>query len=176
MITFFLICFIVGLLLTVLMTLFGVDSLDFGTDLHGAGHGHGGHSGFNLPTLLAGITVFGGVGYLLAGYGPWSLLWVLLIAAAAGLGVSWLFFLLYVKVLYKHDDTMQESEFDLSGQLGEVTVPMTGGGIGEMVYVLHGTKRSISVRSEQDEPIAKGAKVMVVQMKDGVATVALWQE
>ncbi|RTE11813.1 hypothetical protein [Paenibacillus whitsoniae] len=175
MITFFLVCFIAGLLLTVLITLFGVDSLDFGTDMHAA-HGHGGHSGFNLPTLLAGITVFGGVGYLLAAFGPWSLILVIVVAAAAGVGVGWLFFLLYVKVLYKHDDTMLESEFDLSGQLGEITVPMAGSGIGEMVYVLHGTKRSISVRSEHGEPIAKGAKVMVVQMKDGVATVALWQE
>ncbi|OCT15933.1 hypothetical protein A8709_09935 [Paenibacillus pectinilyticus] len=174
MMTLFMVCFFVGLILTLLITLFGVDSFELHGDAGGAqghGHVHGGPSVFNMSSLLAGVTVFGGMGYVLNKVGMTSALLVLLIAIAAGLVMGWLFFLLYAKVIYKHDDSMKESDFQLSGQLGKLTVPIIGEGIGEMVYVLQGTKRSISVRSENGESIAKGTKVVILNMSKGVATV-----
>ncbi|KRF01733.1 hypothetical protein ASG89_25575 [Paenibacillus sp. Soil766] len=177
MMTLFIVCFFVGLALTLLITIFGVDSFELHGDAggahgaHGHGHGHSGPSWFNMSSLLAGLTVFGGVGYILNKVGMTNGLFILLFAVAAGLVMAWLFFLLYAKVIYKHDDSMKESDFELSGQLGKLTVPINGKGMGEMVYVLHGTTRTISVRSENGESLAKGTKVVILNMGKGVATV-----
>jgi membrane-bound ClpP family serine protease len=179
MMTLFLVCFFVGLVLTLLITFFGVDSFELHGDAggaHGHGHGHGSPSMFNMSSLLAGVTVFGGMGYVLNKVGMTSALLILLLAVAAGLGMAWLFFLLYAKVIYKHDDSMKESDFELSGQLGKLTVPINGDGMGEMVYVLQGTTRSISVRSENGESLAKGSKVVIVKLSKGVATVTEFSE
>ncbi len=180
MMTMFIVCFFVGLVLTLLITLFGVDSFELHGDAgatHGHGHGQSGPSWFNLSSLLAGLTVFGGMGYILLGkVGMTSGLLILLVAIAAGLVMAWLFFLLYAKVIYKHDDSMRESDFELSGQLGKLTVPIIGKGMGEMVYVFQGTTRSISVRSENGESLAKGTKVVILNMSKGVATVTEFSE
>ncbi|OAS17343.1 NfeD family protein [Paenibacillus oryzisoli] len=179
MMTMFLICFFVGLVLTLLITIFGVDSFEMHGDTsgaHGHGQGHIGPSWFNMSSLLAGVTVFGGVGYILNKVGMTSGLLILLFAVAAGLVMAWLFFLLYAKVIYKHDDSMKESDFQLGGQLGKLTVPIIGKGMGEMVYVLQGTTRSISVRSENGESLAKGTKVVILNMSKGVATVTAFSE
>ena len=93
-----------------------------------------------------------------------------------GLFVGWLFFLFYAKVIYKHDDSMKESDFALNGQLGKLIVPINGKGIGEMVIVMQGTKRSISARSELGESIAKGARVVILHMDKGVATVSQFSD
>jgi hypothetical protein len=179
MMTLFVICFFVGLILTLLMTLFGVDSFELHGDVggaHGHGHGHGGPSLFNMSSLLAGVTVFGGMGYVLNKVGLTNTLLILLLAVVAGLGIGWLFFLLYAKVIYKHDDSMKESDFELSGQLGKLSVPIIGEGVGEMVYVLQGTTRSLSVRSENGNSMAKGTKVVVLNISKGVATVTEFSE
>ncbi|MFD0694563.1 hypothetical protein ACFQZT_10710 [Paenibacillus sp. GCM10027628] len=170
MMTLFAVCFWVGLALTLLITFFGGDISEFHVD-SGGGHGHAGPSFFNLSSVLASLTVFGGVGYMLGSVGMTSLVLILLIALAAGLVIGWFFFLFYAKVIYKHDHTMKEDDFDLHGQLGHLSVPIHGTGTGEMKFVLQGTTRSISVKSENGESIAKGAKVIVLNMSKGVATV-----
>ena len=175
MMTLFAICFFVGLVLTVLITFFGGDFFEFHAD-NGGAHGHGGPSFFNLSSILAGLTVFGGIGYMLNQVGMTSVLLILLIAIVAGLFVGWLFFLLYAKVIYKHDHSMKESDFDLSGQLGKLSVPINGKGTGEMMFVMHGTTRSISVRSENGESIPKGTKVVVLNMNKGIATVTRFNQ
>ncbi|MBP1964730.1 hypothetical protein [Paenibacillus aceris] len=175
MMTLFAVCFFVGLVLTVLVTFFGGDFFEIHGDTGGS-HSHGGPSFFNLSSLLASLTVFGGIGYMLNELGMTSSLFILLIAAGAGLVVGWLFFLFYAKVIYKHDDSMRESDFDLNGQLGKLIVPINGNGIGEMVIVMQGTKRSISARSELGESIAKGARVVILHMDKGVATVSQFSE
>jgi len=175
MMTLFAICFFVGLVLTVLVTFFGGDFFEFHAD-HGAAHGHGGPSFFNLSSILASLTVFGGMGYMLNQIGMTSSLLILLIAIGAGLVVGWLFFLFYAKVIYKHDHSMKESDFDLSGQLGKLSVPINGKGMGEMMFVMHGTTRSISVRSENGESIPKGTKVVVLHTNKGIATVTRFNQ
>jgi membrane-bound ClpP family serine protease len=175
MMTLFAICFFVGLVLTVLITFFGGDFFEFHADT-GAAHGHGGPSFFNLSSLLASLTVFGGIGYMLNEVGMTSVLLILLIAIGAGLFVGWLFYLFYAKVIYKHDHSMKESDFDLNGLLGKLSVPINGKGTGEMMFVMQGTRRSISVRSEQGESIPKGAKVVILHMDKGVATVMKFNE
>lgn len=179
MMTLFVVCFFVGLILTLLMTLFGVDSFELHGDAggaHGHGHGHSGPSMFNMSSLLAGVTVFGGMGYVLNKVGLTNTLLILFLAVVAGLGIAWLFFLFYAKVIYKHDDSMKESDFELSGQLGKLSVPIIGEGIGEMVYVLQGTTRSLSVRSENGNSMAKGTKVVILSISKGVATVTEFSE
>ncbi|SDP15709.1 hypothetical protein SAMN04487897_1415 [Paenibacillus sp. yr247] len=175
MMTLFAICFFVGIVLTVLITFFGGDFLELHAD-SGAAHAHGGPSFFNLSSILASLTVFGGIGYMLNQVGMTSVLLILLIAISAGLFVGWLFFLFYAKVIYKHDHSMKESDFDLTGQLGKLSVPINGKGMGEMVFVMQGTKRSISVRSAQGESMPKGTKVVILRLDKGFATVTKFNE
>ncbi|MDD9271028.1 NfeD family protein [Paenibacillus sp. GCM10023248] len=177
MMTLFAICFFTGLVLTVLLTFFGGDFFEFHGDAGGGhGHGHGGPSFFNLSSLLASLTAFGGIGYMLGELGMTNALVILLIAIGSGLVMGWLFFLFYVKVIYKHDNSMKESDFELSGQLGRLIVGINGHGIGEMVIVMQGTKRSISARSAEGESIPKGAKVVILHMDKGVATVSRFSD
>ncbi|MEC0225955.1 hypothetical protein [Paenibacillus alba] len=175
MMTLFAICFFVGLALTLLNTFFGGDFFEFHAD-HGSAQGHGGPSFFNLSSILASLTVFGGIGFILNKVGMTSSLLILLIAIGAGIFMGWLFFLLFAKVIYKHDDSMKESDFNLSGQLGKLSVPIHGTGTGEMMFVMQGTTRTISARSERGESIPKGAKVLILQMNKGVATVTRFTE
>ncbi|MEW9701050.1 hypothetical protein [Paenibacillus sp. SI8] len=175
MMTLFAICFFAGLALTLLITLFGGDLSEFHVD-SGAVHAHAGPSFFNLSSLLASLTVFGGVGYMLGSVGMTSVLLILLIAIAAGLLIGWFFFLFYAKVIYKHDHSMKESDFDLQGQLGHLSVPIHAKGTGEMKFVLQGTTRSISVKSEHGESIGKGAKVVILHINKGIATVTEFNE
>ncbi|NEW07997.1 hypothetical protein GK047_18520 [Paenibacillus sp. SYP-B3998] len=174
MMTLFAICFFVGLALTLLITFFGGDISEFHVD--SGMHAHAGPSFFNLSSILASLTVFGGVGYMLGSIGMTSLILIMLIAIAAGLLIGWFFFLFYAKVIYKHDHSMKESDFDLQGQLGQLSVPIHEKGTGEMKFVLQGTTRAISVKSEQGESIKKGAKVVVLHVDKGVATVVEFNE
>ncbi|MFC5450791.1 NfeD family protein [Paenibacillus aestuarii] len=170
MMTLFAICFWAGLTLTLLVTFFGGDLSEFHVD-SGGGHGHGGPTVFNLSSILASMTVFGGVGYMLGTVGMENSLWILLIAIVSGVLIGWLFFIFYAKVIYKHDHSMKESDFDLNGQLGQLTIPIHGKAMGEMKFVLQGTKRTVSAKSDNGESIPKGAKVVILKMQHGVATV-----
>jgi hypothetical protein len=192
--TFYLLCFVVGFLLSVIGFLSGTLHVHFFSHLHLPGisvHGpaapvHGGGapgigdsglSPFNLTTFLAFLTWFGGVGYLLTGRGHWGFLIILFAATAAGLFGAAILFGFLTKVLLKHERSLSFGEFEMVGVLGRITVPIrSGGGTGEIVYSQAGTRRSAGARSESGQAIVRGAEVVVTRYENGIAFVRLWEE
>jgi hypothetical protein len=193
--SFYLLCFVVGFLLSVFGFLSGTLHFHFlshvhlprifshgpAVPAHGAAPGHGtgdtGVSPYNLATFMAFLAWFGGVGYLLTGRGHWGHLIVLAAATASGFVGAAIVFGFLTKVLLRHERSLSAADFEMVGVLGRITVPIrAGAGTGELLYSQAGTRRSSGARSENGEAIARGAEVVVTRYENGIAFVRLWED
>jgi len=189
---FYLVCFVVGFSLSVLALLGGAFHWSAGHgahwlhfDSHGVAPGHGaadaaGHGGsvspFNFATLMAFLAWFGGMGYLLTGRAHLGQLLVLAVALVSGATGSAVVFGFLTRVLLKHERFLDSADFEMTGVLGNVTVPIRAGGTGEIVYSQQGTRRSAGARSEDASAIPHGSEVVVTRYEKGIAYVRLWEE
>ncbi|HEX7252244.1 MAG TPA: NfeD family protein [Thermoanaerobaculia bacterium] len=191
--SFYLLCFVVGFLLSLLGFLSGTIHLHFfhhlrlpkffshgATAAHGGGaHGAGdsGISPYNLATFMAFLAWFGGVGYLLTGRGHWGHLIVLAVSTVSGLVGAAIVFGFLTRVLLRHEQSLSIADFEMVGVLGRITVPIrAGGGTGEIVYSQAGTRRSSGARSESGQAIVRGSEVVVTRYEGGIAYVRPWEE
>jgi len=190
--SFYLVCFAIGFSLSVLALLGGAFHWPAGHgahwlhfDSHGMAPGHGavdaaGHGGsvspFNFATLMAFLAWFGGMGYLLTGRAHLGQLLVLAVAFVSGMAGSAVVFGFLTKVLLKHERFLDPADFEMTGVLGNVTVPIRAGGTGEIVYSQQGTRRSAGARSENASAIPRGSEVVVTRYEKGIAYVRLWDE
>lgn len=148
----------------------------------GAGHHHHGGGGahfskFNMTTLSAFLTWFGGTGYLLGLYSSLGFYVAMGIAVVAGLAAAAVVFWFVVKVLLRHDRDMAAVDYEMVGVLGRVSSPVLGeAGTGEMIYSREGARRHCAIRSELAAPIAKGTEVIVTRYERGIAYVRRWDE
>ena len=191
--TFYLICFVVGVALSVLslaggMGRFGVHMhlphahlghLPHGAGMHGAavrGAGHSTVPWWNAFSVMIFLCWFGAAGYLLTRYGALMAGVVLLLAAACGAAGGAIIFLFLVKVLLPHERELTADETEVVGAVGRVSAPIRPGGTGEMIYEQLGAVRSVPARAEDGEPIEKQAEVFVVRFEKGVAFVRRFEE
>jgi hypothetical protein len=178
---FYLICFIVGFAFSTLSFLTGTLHLHLPARFHlhlgkGGFHTHGIGAFFNSFTLMAFLTWFGGMGYLVTHY---SSLWIgfaLLLATLAGLSGAAIVGWFYVRVLMKHDVGIDPAEYDMIGVLGRVSSSIRSGGTGEIIFQQVGTRHSCGARSEDGTPIAKGTEIVVTRYERGIAYVRTWDE
>ena len=142
------------------------------------GHGHsGGFSKFNMTTLSAFLTWFGGVGYLLGRYSTLGFLIALGVAALSGLAAATAVFMFVSKVLLRNEKEMLAIDYEMVGMLGRVSSPVLGEhGTGEMIYSHEGARRHVAIRSEQMVPIDKGTEVVVTRYERGIAYVRRFDE
>jgi membrane protein implicated in regulation of membrane protease activity len=177
---FYLVCFIVGLLLSVLSVVSGSVHLPH-VHLH-FGHGHGGGmmrggpSFFNFATLMAFLAWFGGAGYLLSVHDGSLGLWILALATLSGLVGGSIVFWFMAKVLMRDSGELDPADYDKIGVLGQITNPIRIGGTGELVFVQEGVRQVCGARSETGDPIAKGTEVVVTRYEKGIAFVRPWDE
>lgn len=178
---FYLICFIVGFVFSTLSFLTGTLHLHIPAKFHlhmgkGGFHSHGLGTFLNSFTLMAFLTWFGGMGYLLTRYSTIWMGFALALATLAGLtGASFVFWF-FAKVLLKHDVGIDAAEYDMIGVLGKVSSSIRGGGTGEILFEQVGTRRSCGARSEDGLPIAKGTEIVVTRYERGIAYVRTWDE
>src|SRR5712692_219828 len=195
---FYLVCFLVGLILSAVSFLFGHAHIhfphhgggghvDFGhghghEHAHGHGHAHGdgdkgsGMSVFNFGTGAAFLAWFGGAGFLVTRY---SSLWVWLglgIAIASGLAGAAVVFWFVAKVLMASERDLDPADYDPIGALGRLSSVIRTGGTGEMIYSQQGSRRSIAARSEEGVAIPKGTEVVITRYEKGIAYVRRWDE
>ncbi|MCU6708985.1 protease [Paenibacillus sp. J5C_2022] len=117
-------------------------------------------------TLIGGITVFGGAGILLERYSPLGAFVIALLAVLIAIVAGALVFFLYVRPMENSENSIAFSVKSLSGALAEVITPVPEKGYGEvLVKVGAGVTNQIAA-SFEGKPIASGATVVVVEVKD----------
>ncbi len=186
--SFYLGCFIVGLLLTVLSFVFGGH---FHLPVH-VHFPHGWHlphvslhhgtpddaiSPLNLSTTLMFLTWFGGTGYLLTRYRSTAATLAFLAALMVGFIGGALMYLWIARVFVANERPLRDADFQMIGVLGRLSIPIReNGGTGELIYSQQGTRRSCGARSENGGGIARGTEVVVMRYESGIAYVRPWQE
>ena len=173
--TVYLICFVLGLVLSLLAAFSGVGHLHLG-------HGHLGHTHLKQPghlsalngfTLPAFLCWFGGAGYLLHNYSPLIMPLILVVATLSGIVGAGVIYAALFKFLLPHEQILTEEATRMDGVVARVTGEIRpGGGIGEIIFSQIGTRRSAAARSEDGKPIPRGTEVVVLRYARGIAYVS----
>jgi len=141
---------------------------------HAAGHHAATISPFNVSTISAFITWFGGAGWLLARYSGLTALAVTAAASVAGLVGGGIVFVTLARFVFPRLTVMRPEDYRIEGTLGHVTSPLAAGGTGEIVYSLGGTQHVDGARSVAGEAIERGAEVVILKLEGGIAYVERW--
>jgi membrane protein implicated in regulation of membrane protease activity len=181
---FYLICFGLGLALTVVSVMGGFHHhVHFGLHrgvhighTHAQGTGNRGASPVNGFTLTAFLCWFGGAGYLLERYGGFVTPAILALATLTGLAGGSLIFWFLTKVLAPHDKALTAEETEMTGVIGRVSGTIRGDGTGEILYSQNGARRSSPARSDNGQPIARDTEVVVMRYERGVVYVRRWDD
>jgi membrane protein implicated in regulation of membrane protease activity len=200
---FYLVCFVFGFVMTLFTLFVGVFHIDFpgkwdnflhgthGLHFHGhaphighahaphGGHGHGSGSDvspFNFSTAMAFLTWFGAIGYLLSRHTGFIVTMILGVAILSGLAGGSVVFWYMTKFLMRYDASMDPADYEMTGVIGTLTVPIRVDGVGEIVYQQNGARKSAAARSDDGGAIAKGEEVAVTRFDKGIAYVRRWSE
>ncbi len=172
-------CFVFGFALSLLSLLAGSSHLHLPhlhLHVHGGNMARGGGSWFNLATLSAFLAWFGGTGYLLEHYyGVWFVL-ALGISLLSGVGAASVVFWFLARVLMSRESPLDPADYDMTGVLGRLSLPIREGGTGELIYSQEGTRRVAGARSDDGAPIPKGTEVIVTRYEKGIAYVRKWDD
>ena len=190
---FYLACFALGFIFSVLLFLLGgfrwhLPHALGGGHVHAGPHVHVSHAGgkvgsgrieaplLNPVSLAAFLAWFGGIGYLLSRF---SSLWfvvglgIALLSGVTGAGIIYLFL---SRVLMSEEENLDPEDYDMVGVLGRISMPIREAGTGELIYSQAGTRRTCGARSDDGNAIAKGTEVVVTRYDKGIAYVRLWTE
>jgi membrane protein implicated in regulation of membrane protease activity len=185
--SFYLICFGVGLVLSVASVVGGFTHLHLGRlhighaahAPHGTGaraHTHG-LSSVNGFTVTAFLCWFGGAGYLLHRYSIFVAPLVLLLSLLSGVAGAALLWAVLFKVLLPRERVLTAEDTEMTGVLAQVSDGIRdGGGLGEILFSQTGARRCSAARSEDGRSIERGAEVVVIRYERGVAYVRRWED
>jgi membrane protein implicated in regulation of membrane protease activity len=181
--TIYLVCFIVGLVLSVLSVAGGFAHLHIGrmhvghtahAHTHNGTHGLSSVNGF---TITAFLCWFGGVGFLLDRYSIFITPLILLLSLLSGLLGAALLWAILFKLLLPHERVLTTEETEMPGVLAHVSDSIRdNGGIGEIIFSQTGARRSNAARSEDGAPIQRGTEVVVIRYERGIAYVRRFDE
>jgi hypothetical protein len=197
--SFYLICFLAGLMLSVVALLGGMGHLHFGGHVHvphiphtvaGAAHGvsnathaaaAGARGGMRVPwwngfSAMIFLCWFGAAGYLLTRYSGFVAAAVLAFAAVVGVAGGAIIFAFLTRVLLPHERELTAEETEVVGAVGHISCAIQPGGTGEILYTQLGALRSAPARSEDGGPISKQEEVFVVRYERGIAYVRRWED
>jgi membrane protein implicated in regulation of membrane protease activity len=195
--SFYLTCFLGGLVLTTTSLLLGahvhlpfhLPHWHFGGGHHGsAGHGAGnqgtgghGHSlglgPVNMTTVLVFLTWFGATGYLVTHYHSASVGLALMASTAVGFAGGTAMYLFVIRSWMARERPLRAGDFEMVGVLGKLSLPIREqDGTGELIYSQHGTRRSCGARSEGGSRIERGTEVVVMRFDKGIAYVRSWDD
>jgi hypothetical protein len=98
------------------------------------------------------------------------------VSVLSGIGAASVVFWFLAKVLMAREASLDPVDYDMTGVLGRLSIPIRPGGTGELIYSQEGTRRVTGARSEDGVPIPKGAEVMVTRYEKGIAYVRPWED
>ncbi len=165
-------CFLFGLLLAAAS--FALGQADFGFS-DAQGDGDLAWLPVSLGALLVALAWFGGLGYLLRGFG-WPVPVALIAAALAGLAAGSLVQRATRALGGKAVGELRAEDDRLPGTIGRVTSSIRAGGVGEVVYELRGARQVVAARTHDGQALPRGAEVVVVSVAKGMATVVTLDE
>jgi hypothetical protein len=180
---FYLSCFCIGLVLSILSFAGGFGHLHLGHIR--LGHvrvGHAGHhtgnafSPFNGFTLMAFLCWFGGAGYLLTRYHLFSMGLALTFAVVTGVAGAALIFLFLARVLLPCERVLLPEDTEMRGTIARVSSSLRVNGTGEILFSLNGTRRCAAARAETGEAIPRDAQVLILRYDRGIAWVRPFSE
>ncbi|RLQ93097.1 NfeD family protein [Falsibacillus albus] len=164
--TVYLIILIISGSLTILYILFG-DFLDGVLDT----------GGFINPTIiLAFFTFMSAIGYVLEYASPLSNIVVLIISIICAAVLVTLLNVFVLIPLSNAEESLGYTEESLKGRIGRVILSIPADGYGEVFIESKSGMISKSARSFDDESIAEGTKVLIIEVKQGVVFVTPHEE
>src|SRR5690606_38124435 len=116
-------------------------SHDAGGGHHGDGGGHHALPVFNVSSILAFLTWFGGAGYLLLQFAGWPLLLTLPVAIGVG-AIGALIIARFLSLIMAGERVMDPADYQLEGTVARVSVSIPAGGVGEVIFSMGGVRRS----------------------------------
>lgn len=186
---FYLACFCIGLIMSLLSVLGGFAHLHIGHFRLGHPHsphvphaantstqGANGIFPLNGLTLMAFLSWFGGAGFLLHNFNVFVAPIVFLLAIVSGAGGSALIWFALVKMLLPQERVLTPADTDMAGVVARVSGSIRPGGTGEILFSQTGARRSSAARSEDGSAIEHGAEVVVMRYERGIAYVRRWDE
>jgi len=182
MLTVYLICFVLGFVLSLLAAMTGLGRVHFGHIHFGHAHVHththahanaaGQLSALNGFTLPAFLCWFGGTGYLLYRYTSVFAPVVLFVAMLSGLVGAGILYVVLFKLLLPRERVMLAEETRMDGVVARVSDEIRAGGTGEILFSQSDARRSAAARSEAGIPIPRGTEVVVLRYAQGIAYVS----
>lgn len=178
MLNVYLSCFLLGLGLSVLSFVSGLDRVHVfghGHHHHGSHHHHGPRralSPFNAAAMTAFLAWFGGTGVVLHQMTAWAEGGIAAAAVASGL-LGGNTINRFLRGLIAREKPLEATT--LIGTIARVTSSIREGGTGEIVFVINGTRKVSAARSDDGSAIAKGEEVVIVRMANGIAYVSTWE-
>lgn len=187
--SFYLICFIVGLVLSLLSVVGGFAHLHIGRfhighvahghtgpvhngTPHGTAHQNSGISAINGFTVMAFLCWFGGAGYLLHHFSIYIAPLILLLAVISGIAGAALLWTVLFKVLLPRERVLTPEDTEMTGVLAHVSDAIReSNGIGEIIFSQTGARRAAAACSEDGQAIERGAEVVVIRYERGIAHV-----
>lgn len=128
----------------------------------------------NLTAIVLFLAIFGGVGLLLEDKHELTSIVAAVIAGACGLAGSAAVNRILTTIIARERPL---EPVTYTGTVAQVTMPIReGGGTGEIVYTLEGTRRCSGARSDDGRAITKGSEVVIVRYDKGIAYVAAFDE
>jgi len=192
---FYLVCFALGFIFSILSFLLGgfhwhLPHFLGGAHIHAGPDVHIHHGGrgvasprgqaeaplLNPISLAAFLAWFGGVGYLLTRFSSvWFVigLGIALLSGVTGAGIIYLFL---SRVLMSEQEDLDPADYSMVGVLGHISMPIRAGGTGEIIYSQAGTRRTCGARTEDGTAVGKGSEVVVTRYEKGIAYVRLWTD
>ncbi|MBD7967466.1 protease [Paenibacillus gallinarum] len=155
--------------------LFAVIGVLFGDLLDGLFEGVAEFPGFdflNTTVIASVITIFGGAGIMLSKYTELDTAGHLFLSLLIGLLGGVLVFFAYIKPARNSEMSTGFSIKELTGKMGEITVPVPEKGYGEVMIKLVSGNTVHTATSFEAKPILAGTQVVVVEVADGVLQVA----
>lgn len=170
MFKFFQTCFWTGTLFAVISFLLGQvfdfigldGDVDFDGDLHGM-------SIFPLKpvTIIAFLTVFGGIGMMLTlkGIQVWL---VTAVSVTVGIATAWIIYRFIIVPLRKAQNTSALSQRELIGLCGILKEGIKGQGFGQISYIAASNKYLAPAKSIDGSDIDRGSEVKIVKIEGNI--------
>ena len=176
--TVYLICFILGLVLSVLSFAGGLSHLHLGHfHISHTGHAHTHAGAHGLPLSTASPSPHSSAGsarqdIFSSATAASSRSLVLLLSIISGIIGATILWAVLFKLLLPRERVLTAEETEMPGVIAQVSDSIRDkDGIGEIIFSQTGARRSTAARSEDGTPIQRGTEVVVIRYERGVAYV-----